>query len=789
MRNSSGRSLWPFGAWLKPSKRLRHWFVAVIAGVFLAGIAQVFEPVDWGMWLIQNHLWREPASGSIVFAGADGALAVPESAPARLRLASALDALGRSGAGHIYLDLRLDRPSDAKADAELAAAIARLGSRITLVERAAPGRASESTEVMPVVSTITPRIAGQANTVAAIHPEWPFGFAWTGYRAINRSGGVWPSLATALAGVHAEHTGEFPVDYAKFLDSIPRIDINALVDGDGSLGAVPAVVHGRSVVIGRADVQSAGYDISPGHDVAPQAYADIFAAETLIDGHDHAIGWPLPLALAAVLTLLAGVAAGTAPVLRRCLYGAALLAPAAVFLAGAHAHMQTTQSPSLVFLAAYALCRWLANRRAKLALVDPLTGMPTLHALSATLADRRRCAGTALVLARIVNYDDVLSSLPDHLHVQYALAITERLRAADPHLKIYKASTGLYGWATEQQAPAVIEDHLKGLRAIFAQPLMIDGRPIDTAITFGVDTTTEGNAATKLAAASAAAFKATEAHQPVRQAIEQEPANRMWEVSMHAALDTAMERGEFYTVYQPQFSLKTGALVGAEALARWRDPVRGEISPAYFIEQCEHAGRMEALTRFVLGEALAARNALVQAHGSVDMSVNISATLLGDDTMPRLLREALALGYSASGLTLEITETARIAEMGRAEQMVSELQRMGARISIDDFGVESGNFLNLLRLPCDELKIDRAFVAGLRDNARAPHIIAALAHFGHIASVSTVAEGIEDGETLALLRELGCDAGQGYFLARPMKLDVLLRFLAETKGSYRLAAA
>ena len=251
----------------------------------------------------------------------------------------------------------------------------------------------------------------------------------------------------------------------------------------------------------------------------------------------------------------------------------------------------------------------------------------------------------------------------------------------------------------------------------------------------------------------------------------------MWNVSLQAKIDSALKTGQIYVVYQPQFRLPNEQLCGFEALVRWNDPERGLISPSYFIEQCEHAGRMEALTRKVFSEAIETINDSPFARGPYRLSMNVSATMLGDDRLVDILERTLsATGFDPARTTLEITETARIADFDRAKATLTRLQALGARISIDDFGVGAANLETLLRLPFDELKIDRVFVARIREDSKARNIVQSLISLSRNVGLEVVAEGVEDRFTLDILNSLGCEGVQGYVLGRPGPLAEMLQF-------------
>jgi EAL domain-containing protein (putative c-di-GMP-specific phosphodiesterase class I) len=380
----------------------------------------------------------------------------------------------------------------------------------------------------------------------------------------------------------------------------------------------------------------------------------------------------------------------------------------------------------------------------------------------------------AVVVAKVHRFDEVLSSLPAKHHGEYVRQVADRLRIADEDLVIYSNGGRYLAWMQQADDEEQLRAHLSGLRAVLAHPLDVSGTAVDVGITFGADATAEDDASRKIAAAASAAERTTEAHNPVLLARESSEADRLWNVSLQAKIDQALGSGEIYVVYQPQFDLRTGTMFGAEALVRWDDCERGPISPAYFIEQCEQVGRMDALTKKVFQEAIGSVASSPLAEMDFQLSINVSAILLHDLRVVDMLAEVLSsCPFPASRLTLEITETSRISDYDNARVVMDQLRALGVRLSIDDFGVGATSMETLLLLPFDELKIDRMFVSRVRDSAKARSIVESLVRLGADLGITTIAEGVEDAETLSTLKEVRCDAAQGYFLGRPKGLNFI----------------
>jgi diguanylate cyclase (GGDEF)-like protein/PAS domain S-box-containing protein len=227
--------------------------------------------------------------------------------------------------------------------------------------------------------------------------------------------------------------------------------------------------------------------------------------------------------------------------------------------------------------------------------------------------------------------------------------------------------------------------------------------------------------------------------------------------------------------YQPEIDILTGKMVRLEALARWPQPDGRMIPPGEFIPLAEQNGLIPALTTWSLGEALR-QCAEWQACGSrLDVAVNLSALDLRDPGLVGRVTQALShAGVQAGRLWVEITETAVMGDPHDAMNVLSELRDLGVRIAIDDFGVGQSSLSYIRRLPATEVKIDQSFVRDVATQPRDAAIVRAAVSLAHELGLTVTAEGIESADALKRLRGLGCDHGQGYFIARPMPgCDVL----------------
>lgn len=239
---------------------------------------------------------------------------------------------------------------------------------------------------------------------------------------------------------------------------------------------------------------------------------------------------------------------------------------------------------------------------------------------------------------------------------------------------------------------------------------------------------------------------------------------------MEQDLRDAVHSGQLWPAYQPVVDLRTGEMVGVEALLRWTHPKHGAISPAEFIPLAEESELINVLGKYVLRDTTRELAALRTGRGlDLSLKVNLSVRQLDDPHLVPAVRDALATtGLPPSALTLEVTESALMRDTSAAAEVLSALRSLGVLLAIDDFGTGYSSLAQLRRLTLDTLKIDRSFITGIADSRDAVAIVTSIIAMAHAVDLTVVAEGVETAEELALLRELGCDQAQGYHLGRPL---------------------
>jgi len=249
---------------------------------------------------------------------------------------------------------------------------------------------------------------------------------------------------------------------------------------------------------------------------------------------------------------------------------------------------------------------------------------------------------------------------------------------------------------------------------------------------------------------------------------------------LEADLRGALERDEFFLVYQPTFDLHRMMPTGVESLLRWRCPDRGVVGPNDFIPLLEETGLIVPVGRWVLEQACLQGASWRNSGYPIGIAVNASARQLDDDEFVEDVEHALAAsGLEPTALTLEITETALMRNADETAERLRAIKGLGVRIAIDDFGTGYSSLSHLQRFPVDALKIDRSFLVQIAENPEGETLIRTLVRLGKALSIETLAEGIEHAAQLTMLREEHCDSGQGFLFARPLEAPAAELFLRD----------
>ncbi|WP_375305001.1 EAL domain-containing protein [Bradyrhizobium sp. A11] len=423
-----------------------------------------------------------------------------------------------------------------------------------------------------------------------------------------------------------------------------------------------------------------------------------------------------------------------------------------------------------------------AERIQYLAEHDVLTGLANRNMLHTGLTDliaaaERRSSGVALLVLGLDGFQEINDMLGHSSGDLVLCAVAERLRAeVDGKAIVARLSGDEFAIALAcADIGEPVATFAERIARAFEAPLAAGTRQHRIRISVGVAVYPEGGQkADDLLSNGHLALSRAKAtrrggHVLFEAAIRQELENRL---TLESELALAADRGEFELFYQPQVRLVDGSLVGAEALIRWRHPVRGYVSPAEFMPVVNTSALSERIANWVMETACRQARAWELSGNNVRVAINLSPSQLQSGDLAHSVAALLdTTGLTSSLLEIEVTEDILLHDERRVLAMFKRIQDLGVRVLFDDFGTGYASLSYLKKFPLDGLKIDRSFVFGLLSNSDDAAIVGSTIGLSKQLGLTVVAEGIENRATADFLVSMGCEEGQGYFFGRPMPAE------------------
>ena len=427
-----------------------------------------------------------------------------------------------------------------------------------------------------------------------------------------------------------------------------------------------------------------------------------------------------------------------------------------------------------------------AAQNEHLALHDRLTGLPNRALFQEAVrqavgAAKREMNSTAVMLMDLDRFKEVNDTLGHHFGDLLLKEVGERLRACLRESDMVSRLGGdefailLPVVADAEAALVTARKVLESLEA----PVSLEEIQVEIRASIGIALYPQDgdDPESLLQRADVAMYLAKDSHTGCEVYSNERDGYSIDRLGLVSELRRAIENEELTLLYQPKADLRTGRVVGFEALMRWMHPTRGFISPDDFVQIAEHAGLIGSLTTFALNSAL--RHCATWTHNglALHVSVNVSARSLMDVKFPDEI--ALLLNrwdVAPELLQLEINESSVMADPERGREILTRLSAMGVRLSIDDFGRGSSSLSHIKRLPVHEIKIDRRFIIDMQHDENDAVIVRSIVDLGHTLGMSVVAVGVESREILDALVSLGCDVAQGFYLARPLPPERLMEW-------------
>ena len=439
-----------------------------------------------------------------------------------------------------------------------------------------------------------------------------------------------------------------------------------------------------------------------------------------------------------------------------------------------------------------------AEAMKRLAYNDALTQLPNRAALQMRLnkaIEQAQAYGhsMALLLLDLNNFREINDTLGHHNGDRVLMQVAGRLSSV---LGESDVLARLGGDEFAVLLPQLADrDHIDKvvhkIHDVLRPEVMVEGVPLDVQTAIGIALYPEHgrDADTLLRHADVAMYTAKETHCSHLLYSSKADHYNPQQLALMAELRLGLQREELTLHYQPQVDIKTGHVVGVEALVRWQHPTRGLLYPDTFIPAAEKTGLIAPLTTWVLANALRQQQIWHLAGIELHISVNLSVRNLQQADIVSEISNALrSSGVQPEWLTLEITESAIMIDPERAKSVLAQLHDLGVNLAIDDFGIGHSSLAYLKQLPIDTVKVDKSFVMDLENPANAA-IVRATIDLAHNLGLWVIAEGVEDESALDTLILLGCEQAQGYHMSRPQTVDKLGEWLLKSPWGLPLESA
>lgn len=421
----------------------------------------------------------------------------------------------------------------------------------------------------------------------------------------------------------------------------------------------------------------------------------------------------------------------------------------------------------------------------RVANVDPLTGLANRRQWNAALAERLERDDDATFCVLILDVDrfkDVNDALGHAAGDQLLVGLGQRLVACAPSASLMARLGGDEFALLVRGGDAVAREVAQCVLDAMTEPVEVNGQPLRIDVSIGIKPVAISRDAHDVMVGADLALRTAKDDGRARWAVF-EPAMREEtdrRIALVSQFERALEQDEFELHYQPQLRLADDAVVGMEALLRWRHPKRGLLTPYHFLDALEASPFDAPVGRRVIELACRQADRWRREGMPVRVGVNVSSSQLYGDDLVAIISDALSRhALPADAIEVEVTERVALGDLDRVQTVLDGLREIGVSIAFDDFGTGFASLSSLTRFPLDRVKIDRSFVSGVGYDVQNTRLTASLIRMCQGLGLQVIAEGVEEAGHEAFLRLHGCDEVQGYFYSKPVEPKAATRLLRE----------
>ena len=741
----------------EPSTARRRVVIGAIMIGIVAALIELPMPAEDAFSAARAELRTSEAPDDIVIVAVDDQTlnAIGAAQPSRRQDAAVVDRIFASGAARLVFDRAYADPGPAGDDEAFAAALKRYPGRVWLgASPTADNGLQQHAGLLP-----TPRLRDAAPFASMMGQSAPFGLAVRFPTQTTIDGKSVPSISALMADYKGQE-GWYRPDQSIDPHSVPTLSF-----GDVLNGTIKTPLTGKTVVIAPTHLESSDFHALPFGGKIPGVYFHVMGAHTLKGGLPLDLLWIPALLLVSAALAAQGRRKRPSKKAAAACGAVLLLAPIAFDKAGIN--IDVFPAAIALGIGLFRLDRLAArtyNRSTNLLLPDSSSFKAEdvdrdIYALKLTNLGDFRESGISSELGQLV--ERIIGCLQTYGQV------------IDPGTSVAFDKDTLV-WKAAPLDRSEIEEHALGLLAVLraADGLGMNGARIDGAV--GIDINHGLPLGARIQAASQAAEMATRNGLRVLSADAEFLADRERRVLLLAQMERCIEAGTIGVGYQPKVCLRSGEIVGAEALLRWKHHTLGEVDAAELVRVAEESDRIDQLSVYVLDVALAAGRKMLDKDPEFRLAVNMSAKALGNLMILYHVARLLSKHrFPAENLVLEVTETAPLDDLD-VENHLEGLLKLGLQVSLDDFGTGHSSLEYLQRVPSSEIKIDRRFVTHMRSSDDNAALVEGTIEMAHKLGKDVVAEGVEDELTAKRLQAMGCDLAQGYYYSPAVQAEELI---------------
>ncbi len=737
--------------------------LAVACG--LLGALNLFQPLSLALYALQTKAAVKPVSGDIAVIGIDSPSisAIGRWPWPRDKQAELLRKIDAYGPKAIYVDIGYQGKTTTEADDIFRNTIENLESPIKMIALAT-WRNDGS------VSTVfsDPSVVGSVDTVSPFMPSI-FGYIWNTQTSMETERGRLPSVSASMASLKETKPTSFPIDYTYDPNSIAEISAKDIITQKIS----PNQIKGKTVILGITDMTQNDVRFMPGWGEKPGVLFHVLAAETIKGGLPKDWGWLPFFGVALAICALQLTRKGLEYSKHLSWLGILATLAASTWLTAVT--IGNNPFPGFALIASVGI---LVSRQ-KAALIRSQRNAATgLFNMTGYMVEEV-VSNAVFIGATLIRAETRLGYVRQEDKVAIMREVGHRLSTVIDEQQLTHNDDQQFLWEMPSIATGKLADHLEGLRQLFADPFVINGRKIDIDIHFGVDRNVNENIKNRMESALAASVEASKSQSTFNIATTAD-FDRLLTSQFGQEFETAITNGDIQLMLEAQQNLSTGKVESAAASLRWTHPAYGQIDTTKLFAIARETGHLQRVSQYLCEQAILAAGKLVQKQPEFTVSVKISTDILSNPEFGlALLNVAAAAHCRPASVTLEVVDVHDYKFNEAARKALHDLKQYGFRIGIGNFGITDADIDLLKRFQPDEIFLIKSFSAELLGSTSNEMFASGALRIAKASNIRTTADGIDDRDVLTALRRHGCENGKGKIISMPLNLNTFLSLYLE----------